>query len=1009
MPDDTREVAAGRWLHRTGSRVLVVGLAILLVWVLAGLRRIDDRSFGVVDGFVVPGDGILVDAGLTLAPPLLTRLHLYPRDGVELALPQAEDALLRSADGSRFGLRGWITVRARTESWREVHAAASGRGLPGVLVTVVREALGDLPSGIERGPVTPELSRDIERRLSQALASRGVDLRRLELDGFDFLTVPVGSGAGSPLTETKLLVVGWDGGDWEIIDGLIEQGKLPNLKRLIDDGVRAKLLSISPMLSPVIWTSMATGVEPGRHGILDFIVADPTDGTTQPVTSAQRQVPTVWEMLSRSGVQSGVVGWWASWPADPLRGYLVSDRIAYQLFGFESDPDRAEGKTWPPELYEEIRPWLVSPEAIEWTTVQPYLAGERTRPADFNAEETAMLDQFRTLLASGQTYLRIATELGQRFSPQLEVVYFEGTDTAAHLFMPFRKPALPGVAADGIESFHAIVDRYYETADRYLGELLADRDESWTVMVVSDHGFASDATRPRSTDSRIGHGAAADWHRRFGILVLSGAHVVPGTVLDEASIYDIAPTTLALFGQPVPRSWPGRVLGRVLDPDFLDRHPVRYRNEDPIRQDASAEGLLDPAAEDLLSKLQSLGYISTTGGETGESVTARNNAGVALLAEGRYEAAAVEFRAGLNATPDAPMLLVNLGLALRLLGQTEEARSLFERAAGHAVTLRMAGHQLAQMALDRGEIAAAEEVLQRVLTAEPDAAEIRNTLGRILEAKGDLDAAEKEFRLAAKLDPDAAMPRNNLGNLFKRRSRIDLAEGWYQQAIEADPYFMGAYNNLALVYQGRGEMDRAIDLYGRALAKSPSNAIVLNNLASLYYAKGNIIEARELWQQSAAADPNYESPLNNLASLLISDGRYDEAETLLRDALALDENYGDARINLAIILRSRGENEAAREQLKRATEDPRSGIQSWVKWGMFELELGQNEAAIQLFESMEGQYPPLPAWLNVMGEAYARSGQVDQALATWKRSLAADPNQPRLQQIVDAPPWLQPQ
>jgi len=987
--------------------VLVAIALIVLAWVALGIRQIDERSFAVIDGPIVPGDGVLVAGGLALSPPWFTRISTYPRDGVELALPQADAALIRATDGSRYGLRGWITLRARVESWREIHAAAAGSGLSGVLVTAVREALGDLPAGAARGPVTPVLSRDIERRLAEALASHGVDLRRLELDAFDFLTVRTGAAGTAPASETKLLVVGWDGGDWEIIDGLIEQGKLPNLKRLIDSGVRAKLLSISPMLSPVIWTSMATGVEPSRHGILDFVVTDPTDGTTQPVTSAQRQVPTVWEMLSRSGVQSGVVGWWASWPANPLRGYLVSDRIAYQLFGFVADPNDSEGKTWPPELYDTIRPWLVTPESVAWNAVEPYLEGPRSRPEEFSAEERGMLDQLKTLLASGETYLRIATELAQRFSPQLEVVYFEGTDTAAHLFMTFRKPELPGVDPQGIASFHSVVDRYYETADRYLGELLADKDDSWTVMVVSDHGFASDATRPRSTDSRIGHGAAADWHRRFGMLVLSGAHVLPGAELDEASIYDIAPTILALFAQPVPRSWPGRVLGRVLAEDFLDRHPVRYRHDDPVRQDASAEGLLDPAAEDLLRKLQSLGYISASGGATGESVTARNNAGVALLAEGRYEDAAEEFRAGLAATPDAPMLRVNLGLALRLLGRTDEARPLFERAADHPQTLRMAGHQLAQMALDRMDPAAAESVLSRVLAAEPDAAEIRNTLGRVLEAKGDLEAAEVEFRRAAELDPDAALPRNNLGNLFKRRSMIGVAESWYQQAIEADPYFMGAYNNLALVYQARGEMDRAIDLYGRALAKSPSNAIVLNNLASLYYTQGNINEARELWGQSAAADPNYESPLNNLASLLLNDGRYDEAEKLLLDALVLDDNYGDARINLSIIFRSRGDIDGAREQLRRSTEDPRSGVRAWVQWGLFELEQGDNDAAIRVLEIAANKYPPLPDWLNVLGEAYGRTGRVDQALATWKRSLEVDPDQPRLRQIVDAPPWLE--
>ena len=984
-----------------------MGLAVVLaVWSLSGIRRIGERSFGVVDGLIVPGEGLLVDGGLAFAPPFVTRLQTYPSEGVELALPQAESARLPSADGSRYGLRGWITLRPRVESWRQIHGAAGGEGISGVLVSAVREALADLSPGAERGPVTATLSRDIERRLGEALGGRGVDLRRLDLDAFDFLTVRTGE-TGAPADETKLLVVGWDGGDWEIIDGLIAEGKLPNLKRLIERGVRAKLLSISPMLSPVIWTSMATGVEPSRHGILDFIVGDPADGKTQPVTSAQRQVPTVWEMLSRNGVETGVVGWWATWPADPLGGgYLVSDRIAYQLFGFEADPEDSEGKTWPPELYDDIRPWLLQPESIAWDAVVPYLEGPRQDPAEFSVEETAMLDQFRTLLASGETYLRISTELRDRFSPRLEVVYFEGTDTSAHLFMPFRKPELPGVDPAGIESFHRVVDRYYETADRYLGELLVDKDDSWTVMVVSDHGFASDATRPRSTDSRIGHGAAADWHRRFGMLVLSGAQVVPGAQLDETSIYDIAPTILALFGQPVPRSWPGRVLGRVIEPQFLERHPVRYRNDDPIRQDASAAALLDPAAEDLLSKLQSLGYISTTGGETGESATARNNAGVALLAEGRYEEAAEEFRAGLVATPDAPMLQLNLGLAMRLLGRGDEARSIFERAMRYPTTLRMAGHQLAQMALDRDDLATAEALLRDVLLEEPDASEIHNTLGLVLEEKGDLAGAQEEFERAAELDPDAALPRNNLGNLFKRLARLELAESWYQQAIEADPYFMGAYNNLALVYQGRGEMDRAIDLYNRALTKSPTNAIVLNNLASLYYARGEIDEAREMWRQSSVADPNYESPLNNLASLLINDGRFDEAENLLRSALELDGNYGDARINMAIVFKSRGDTEGAREQLRRSTEDPRSGIKAHVQWGLFELELGNNDTAVQVLENAGTQYPPLPAWLNPLGEAYARSGRGDRALEVWKRSLEVQPDQPRLRQVVESPTWL---
>ena len=156
------------------------------------------------------------------------------------------------------------------------------------------------------------------------------------------------------------------------------------------------------MLSPVIWTTVATGVEPSRHGILDFLVQDVGGGASQPVTSVQRRAPTVWELLSRAGVDVGVTSWWASWPADPVRGYLVSDRIAYQLFGFRADPEDAQGKTWPPELYERIRPLIVEPDGIGWDEVTPYLGGARRAEGDFDEQELAeLLRRVRRALKPG--------------------------------------------------------------------------------------------------------------------------------------------------------------------------------------------------------------------------------------------------------------------------------------------------------------------------------------------------------------------------------------------------------------------------------------------------------------------------------------------------------------------------------------------------------------------------------------------------------------------------------
>lgn len=940
-------------------RRLLAGLALLAwVWLAAGVRRVGDDRFGVIDGPALAGGARSVDAGWTLAPRPLLRLTTYPRDAVELPLPGAERAGFRAADGSRFGLGGWVELQTRPEQWRELHAAAHGAGLRGVLLDAAREAAPALGTRDSRSAVTAAARGRFESALSAALDARGVELRELRLEALDSA---VGQGGGD--SGARVLVIGLDGADWQILDPLLEAGRLPNLRGLVERGTRARLLSISPLLSPVVWTSVATGVEPTRHGVLDFLVSD-ASGTAQPVTSAQRRVPTVWEMLSRKGIEVGVVGWWATWPADPVRGYLVADRVAYQLFGYRSDPTAARGKSWPPDLYSDVRPLVVEPSSVGWSEVRPYLDGAHEREEQYPPDERELLDEFRTLLASGRTYLGIAEQMRTRFRPRLEVVYFEGTDTVGHLFMPYRPPRLPGVSDERAAAFSHVVDRYYETIDGYVGRLLAGR-EDWTVLVVSDHGFATGAGRPRTTDSRIGHGAAADWHRRFGVLIVSGAHARPGRSIDEATIYDIAPTILALFGEPVPRSWPGRVVSEALDERFVETHPVRYRADDPQRG-AGSQVAADPAAEDLIAKLRSLGYVGTAG--EGDSRSARNNAGVSLLAQGRYAEAEREFRAGLeDGRPAMPILMVNLALSLRLQGKGEPAAELFERALGFEATRRMAANELALLRLDEGRLDEAEGAARDALRLEPDAAELHNSLGLVLEARGDLARAAEEYRRSAALNSDSAMSRNNLGNLSKDRGDLADAERWYLRAIEADPYFMGSYNNLALVYQAQGQIDRAIDLYDRALGKAPGNAVVLNNLGSLYFASREYDRAREAWERAVEAEPDYASPWNNLAGLAITLGGYDEAETRLARALQIDPGYGDARINRSLVLRARGRLDEARRELQQAAQDPRAAAGAWRQLGSLELS----------------------------------AGRVAEGLEAWRRSLAIDPRQAGLRAEVE--------
>src|ERR1700735_3273104 len=69
----------------------------------------------------------------------------------------------------------------------------------------------------------------------------------------------------------RLLLVGWDAADWKVIDPLMSQGEMPNLASLVSEGVRGNLATMYPALSPMLWTSIATGKRPSKHGIHGFI------------------------------------------------------------------------------------------------------------------------------------------------------------------------------------------------------------------------------------------------------------------------------------------------------------------------------------------------------------------------------------------------------------------------------------------------------------------------------------------------------------------------------------------------------------------------------------------------------------------------------------------------------------------------------------------------------------------------------------------------------------------
>src|SRR5438093_6717596 len=122
---------------------------------------------------------------------------------------------------------------------------------------------------------------------------------------------------------SRVLLVGWDGADWRILDPLLEQGLLPNLAALIDRGGRATLISTIPTHSWTAWPSFLTGVDPDGHGVYDIL--DGRGGTRQfPVTFRSIKERTFLDDLSDAGVESLVVSVPLTFPPPGIQGKLVA-------------------------------------------------------------------------------------------------------------------------------------------------------------------------------------------------------------------------------------------------------------------------------------------------------------------------------------------------------------------------------------------------------------------------------------------------------------------------------------------------------------------------------------------------------------------------------------------------------------------------------------------------------------------------------------------------------------
>jgi predicted AlkP superfamily phosphohydrolase/phosphomutase len=395
-------------------------------------------------------------------------------------------------------------------------------------------------------------------------------------------------------TGDRVLLVGIDAATWDVIRPMMAEGKLPTLSWLVRTGWSATLESIEPTISPAIWTTIATGQRPAVHGITGFLAPGP-DGREIPVTSNVRRREPLWAIASRHERSVNVVGWYVTWPVEPVKGVMVSDRFVDadrgELVGGGSQSlSREHPGVYPAELTPDLEKLFVRADRF----IDPY---EREFHRQFKAYP---VDATRTA---------IAERLMRERPADLTLVYLWGVDPIQHHFWKYHQPETwlgPPLPPAEVELNRNKVRDYYADTDAFLGRLVADAGPRVTVVVVSDHGagplLTYDPTNPVSGD-----------HRLDGIVVIAGNHARHAAGNRKASILDITPTVLYLLGLPVGRDMEGRVLEDAIDPGFLAANPPRAIATHEVRahdaQEKPQAAVPTDADERIKERLKSLGYL----------------------------------------------------------------------------------------------------------------------------------------------------------------------------------------------------------------------------------------------------------------------------------------------------------------------------------------------------------------------------------------------------------------
>ena len=261
------------------------------------------------------------------------------------------------------------------------------------------------------------------------------------------------------------MIIGIDGATWELLDGFMERGLLPNLKRLSEEGAKGELQTVVPPMTATAWTSFATGKGPGKHGIYDWTEPMANSYVYEPVDSTRVKSRTIFEIASDAGLRVSTVNLPLTFPAREINGVAVSGMLTPSV-------DTA-GFTWPPEFVDELK------RVVPDYNIDTHLTESFDDVLPFCDRLESMIERRAKLIE----------HLLESESWDLHVTVWVEMDRLQHCIWQFIDPEHPHYDAEGAAKYGERILGVYRLLDEKVGRMVELKGDDCDLIFISDHGF----------------------------------------------------------------------------------------------------------------------------------------------------------------------------------------------------------------------------------------------------------------------------------------------------------------------------------------------------------------------------------------------------------------------------------------------------------------------------------------------------------------------------------------